>query len=34
MSKSVVNQRLIYKIHSTKFRMKYCNLNIDFNEAR
>ena len=34
MSKSVVNQRLIYKIHSTKFRMKDWNLNIDFNEAR
>ena len=34
MSKSVVNQRLIYKIHSTKFRVKDWNLNIDFNEAR
>lgn len=34
MSKSITNQRLIYKINSERFRYNNWNLNLDFNEAK
>lgn len=34
MSKSITNQRLIYKIHSSRFSYNNWNLKLDFDEAR
>lgn len=34
MSKSITNQRLIYKIHSSRFKYNNWNLTLDFDEAR
>ena len=33
MSKSITNQRLVYKIHSSRLRYNNWNMNISFKEA-
>ena len=33
MSKSITNQRLVYKIHSDRFRYNNWDLKLDFEEA-
>ena len=34
MSKSITNQRLVYKIHSSRFKYNNWDLKLSFNEAK